>query len=835
MFSNRYSPPSFFKSIFVIVLLWVIFLAGSKIAYGDGPLPEPPPPDVETAAALQMLTTTGSDAPLAPPEPPLDSTDTLPITPLTDVSGPLINLDDFITDHRFSNINGSGFSVVILDTGIDLDHPYFGPDSDSNGVADRIVYHYDFADGDDDAGDVNGHGSNVSSIVAASYGAYKGMAPGANIIHLKVFQDGGAGAFGYVESALQWVVANANTYNIASVNMSLGDGGNYSSATPMTWYGIYDELAALAALKVIVASASGNSFYGYGSAPGVSYPAADPNSLSIGAVYDSNAGGFSYGGGAVVYVSGADRITPFSQRHSTLTTIFAPGAPIIGAGPDGGTVTMHGTSQASPHVAGIAALMQQLANQVIGRDLTPAEFSSLLNSSGVAINDGDDENDNVANTGLNFKRVDVLALGEAVLALDTTPPQVSQVNSNEDTGDGVLTDDETTTAAITQLLVTFDERLQDPAGDTQTDDVTNPNNYRLFAAGADSTFQSSGCAAAQGDDLDIAVGSVIYTGETHLATVEVNGGTPLPAGQYRLLVCGTTAIKDLAGNSLDGDGNGAGGDDFGRGFTVQAPANLAVSKTVDLANEPVPPGDPLTYTIVITNSGPGDAANVRIIDTLPAGVTGANLDTTSTVTAGHSLTFTIPAVVAANAPLNVSITNTVTYSHTSGNGHSSIAFTTPTSITQAIEVDPGAGSTQLTADTVLSVTIPAGVLPPATRQLIYTRLADPSVDPPPDFAGLAFDLKLVDGLGQEIPNPTFANPLTVVIQYDVTQLPAGVDGGELGLVFYDPGTGQWEEISVAGYDPEAHTVTVELDHFTEFALTGSGVESIYLPLVVKEN
>jgi hypothetical protein len=97
-------------------------------------------------------------------------------------------------------------------------------------VSDRIVYQYDFADGDADASDVDGHGSNVSSIVASSDSIHTGMAPDADIIHLKVFGDDGGGNFAYVESALQWVVENAATYNIASVNMSLGDTANWNTA-----------------------------------------------------------------------------------------------------------------------------------------------------------------------------------------------------------------------------------------------------------------------------------------------------------------------------------------------------------------------------------------------------------------------------------------------------------------------------------------------------------------------------------------------------------------------------------------------------------------------------
>ena len=327
------------------------------------------------------------------------------LTTLTQQSGSLINLDAFQNDARFAGIDGSGYTTVIIDTGIDLDHPFFGPDRDNDGVADRIVYHYDFADNDADASDVNGHGSNVSSIVASSDGNRPGMAPGADIIHLKVFKDSGSGNFGYIEQALQWVVDNAATYNIASVNMSLGDTGNYNNAGSR--YGIGDEISALANLDIAVVSAAGNDFYQFNSVQGVSYPAADPNSIAVGAVFDSNGGRVSYGGGAKAFSRVADALTPFSQRHETLTPIFAPGAPITGANRNGGTSTQHGTSQAAPHIAGISVLAQQLAEQELGRRLSVTELTNLFNETGVTINDGDDEDDNVTNTGEDFKRVDV--------------------------------------------------------------------------------------------------------------------------------------------------------------------------------------------------------------------------------------------------------------------------------------------------------------------------------------------------------------------------------------------------------------------------------------------
>ena len=234
----------------------------------------------------------------------------------------------------------------------------------------------------------------------------------------------GKGSFSDVEKALKWVVQNASTYNIVSVNLSLGDQENHT--TPQTLYGIDDELSQLAANRVIVVAASGNDFYEFNSAQGVCYPAADPNAISVGAVFASGSGRQSYENddgspSAIAYTSGPDRIAPFSQRDASLTTIFAPGAPITSAGLDGNTATFHGTSQAAAYVSGIAVLAQELAMQHLGRRLTTTEFAQLLRDTGTIVHNGDDEDDNVINTGLDFRRVDVYALAERILTMGNLP------------------------------------------------------------------------------------------------------------------------------------------------------------------------------------------------------------------------------------------------------------------------------------------------------------------------------------------------------------------------------------------------------------------------------
>ncbi|CCI38865.1 putative Subtilisin [Microcystis aeruginosa PCC 9701] len=342
----------------------------------------------------------------------------------------LLNLNDFWADSRFANITGQGYSTVIIDTGIDLNHHLFGPDLDNNGIADKIIYQYDFADNDNNASDKNNHGSHVASIVSS-------VAPDANLIVLKVFKDSGSGSFAHLEKALQWVNSNAETYNIASVNLSLGDSQNWT--TEVGRYGIGDELAAIANQNILVAAAAGNSFYTFNSTPGLSYPAADPNVISVGAVWADDFGSRTFGNGAVDYATFADAIASFSQRHPLLD-VFAPGILITGANATGGTISMGGTSQATPYISAIATLSQQIAQTYLERELTLTEFKTLLDTTSDLIIDGDNEADNVVNTGSSYPRVNVLAIGEAILTLGA-PSQGSQSanTGNDGAGDSPYT------------------------------------------------------------------------------------------------------------------------------------------------------------------------------------------------------------------------------------------------------------------------------------------------------------------------------------------------------------------------------------------------------------
>ena len=330
----------------------------------------------------------------------------------------LIEVDDFMwvsrARHAF-NVSGEGLTVAVLDTGLNTSHVDF---------AGRIPAQRNFTgdNGGDpnDATDGNGHGTNVGGIIVAD-GDHTGIAPGANIIPLKVLSNEDGGLFLWIEQALDWVIENRDAHNITAVCMSLGDSGNYTSDN----FGdnpIRNKIRTLREAKVAVLIAAGNDYFPHKSQQGMSYPAIIRECVSVGAVYDAAEGGFSYSSGAKAKSTRAGQITPFSQRlhpranFRTRTDIFAPGAPVTASGIDGahGESTQHGTSQATPVTAGLILLMQELYQRVTGELPEVDDLVKWLRRGGVTIHDGDDEDDNVEHTNRNFIRADALSALDSV-------------------------------------------------------------------------------------------------------------------------------------------------------------------------------------------------------------------------------------------------------------------------------------------------------------------------------------------------------------------------------------------------------------------------------------
>ncbi len=137
--------------------------------------------------------------------------------------------------------------------------------------------------------------------------------------------------------------------------------------------------------------------------------------------------------------------------------------------------------------------------------------------------------------------------------------------------ESILTVEETSlqptyTTGPSAFTVTFSEAAQNPAGDDGADDVTNPANYLLLEEGSATGFSTTSCAALSTEDALQTVSSVTYNAATFVSQVSLPSA--LPAGNYRLHVCGTTSIVNAGGIPLNN------GRDYTFDFTVQAAAEV---------------------------------------------------------------------------------------------------------------------------------------------------------------------------------------------------------------------------------------------------------------------
>jgi hypothetical protein len=348
--------------------------------------------EVEPAVAIDLASRS------AAPTSPLDGIDTVAAST---VQGSPDLLQQASELRHLQGLDGRGQTVVVIDSGVAWDHVTLGG---GFGPGYRVVGGWDFAEHDADPyddGPAGYHGTHVAGLLAGQSDGYSGVAPGADVVALRVFDDAGVGQLRWIESALQWVHENQHTFAspITTVNLSVGaalSADNQADAMSM----LEDELQQLRDDQILVFAASGNLMASQSSAAvGVLYPASSP---------------------AVVAVSSVDAqgdLSDFAQRETGI--LASRGEAIAGAVPDhvfgwDGKVDdfarLDGTSMATPQVAAASMLVRQAMSDV---GLEPSAEAILKHLNAAAIEKFDPL------SGSTFRMID---LQGAIDSVRGTPP-----------------------------------------------------------------------------------------------------------------------------------------------------------------------------------------------------------------------------------------------------------------------------------------------------------------------------------------------------------------------------------------------------------------------------
>lgn len=299
-------------------------------------------------------------------------------------------------------VDGSGLTVAVIDTGVDYNNSALGGGLGPNA---RVVAGFNFANGSaDPMATSSTHGTAVSSLIAGSDANHLGVAPGVDVVALKVTGDNDAADLSKVADALQWVVDHHAKYNISVVNLSLSDGKNYARNWDANDGGVGQRVTQLVqdlkALNIPIVAATGNSFNGR---QGQGFVATVAGVISVTAT-DQN-----------------DSLLPNAQRLGTengresATKIAAPGSGLTALN-GGGYSTVEGTSFAAPLVSGSVILLQQIYMSKHGQLPTVDQVTGWLQDGATTIQD--------AVTGITLGRLDLLKSASLVPGATPLPTPI---------------------------------------------------------------------------------------------------------------------------------------------------------------------------------------------------------------------------------------------------------------------------------------------------------------------------------------------------------------------------------------------------------------------------
>jgi subtilisin family serine protease len=293
---------------------------------------------------------------------------------------------------------GAGITVAVIDTGIDTDHP---------DIAGDVAFEECFmlsgcplggahVSGPGSAEDDHGHGTRVSGVITSTGTvAPPGIAPDAMIGAYKVVSSTGSGSFSDVLASFNDIIANHP--EVRAVNVSLSNATNHGASCDTLDPVMATAINTLTASNTLVFIASGND----GFTTGLPYPACMSSAVATGTVWDDTGttGMFTP---ACTEVPVIDKPACYSNSASSLD-LLAPGGMTTTTTMGGGTMTTLGTSIATPHAVGAAAVLWSMDGS-----LTAAQVEAALKTTGVPRTD--------PKSGVTTPRIDLWAAVASLIA-----------------------------------------------------------------------------------------------------------------------------------------------------------------------------------------------------------------------------------------------------------------------------------------------------------------------------------------------------------------------------------------------------------------------------------
>jgi thermitase len=363
-----------------------------------------------------------------------------------------------------------GITIAILDTGVDLDHP---------DLAGKIISNTNFSNSPT-VDDVYGHGTHVAGIAAAmtdnSIGV-AGLGYSASIMNVKVLSDMGAGSYSWITAGIIWAANNGADV----INMSLGG--------PSTSSALEDAIDYAWSKGVVIVAAAGNN----GDTTPM-YPAYYSNCIAVAAT-DANDARASW------------------SNYGNWVDVAAPGVSIYSTLMENGYGYMSGTSMASPHVAGLAALVLTTVSDTDGDGKLNDEVRNQIEITC----------DDINVAGVGSGRVNAY---EAVGG-DTVPPSPPPPMAGSISGKVTRAMD---SSAIPGAQVTDGTRtaLTDASGIYTIDDIP-PGNYQVVASkeGYETSSLTVNVVSGATATADFSLSQIILPGSVTGLVIDVDDGLPI--------------------------------------------------------------------------------------------------------------------------------------------------------------------------------------------------------------------------------------------------------------------------------------------------------------------